>query len=104
MEESTHTLGLDENNSPVIIEYKRARNEKVINQGLYYLDWLLDLKAEFELMTLRRFGPSIAENIDWSSPRLLCIAGNFTKFDEHAVQQIIGTSSFINTNTIFMVS
>lgn len=82
------TLGLDENYSPVIIEYKRSMNENVINQGLYYLDWLLDHKAEFELMTLRKFGQLIADNIDWSSPRLLCIAGNFTKYDEHAVQQI----------------
>jgi RecB family endonuclease NucS len=36
------TLGLDENHAPVIIEYKRAINENVINQGLFYLDWLLD--------------------------------------------------------------
>ena len=33
------TLGLDDNNCPVIIEYKRALNENVISQGLYYLDW-----------------------------------------------------------------
>lgn len=39
------TLGIDENNCPVIIEYKRALNENVINQGLFYLDWLLDHKA-----------------------------------------------------------
>ena len=38
------TLGIDENNSPVIIEYKRSINENVINQGLFYLDWLLDHK------------------------------------------------------------
>ena len=31
------TLGIDENNSPVIIEYKRSTNENVINQGLFYL-------------------------------------------------------------------
>lgn len=36
------SLGLDENCCPVIIEYKRHTNENVINQGLYYLDWLLD--------------------------------------------------------------
>lgn len=82
------TLGIDENNSPVIIEYKRSMNENVINQGLYYLDWLLDHKAEFELMTIRQYGSEVADNIDWSSPRLLCIAGSFTKYDEHAVQQI----------------
>ena len=46
------TLGLDENNSPVIIEYKRSLNENVINQGLYYLDWLLDHRAEFKLLVL----------------------------------------------------
>src|SRR5205807_4639959 len=31
------TLGIDEDGSPVIIEYKRATNENVINQGLFYL-------------------------------------------------------------------
>jgi hypothetical protein len=69
------------------MEYKRSVNENVINQGLFYLDWLLDHKAEFELMTLRKYGESVADSIDWSSPRLLCIAGGFTKYDEHAVQQ-----------------
>lgn len=34
------SLGLDENGCPVIIEYKRNKNENVINQGLFYLDWL----------------------------------------------------------------
>ncbi|MEY9866512.1 putative transport protein [Peribacillus sp. B2I2] len=82
------TLGIDENNSPVIIEYKRALNENVINQGLFYLDWLLDHKAEFELMVMRRYGQEVSDAIEWSSPRLLCIAGGFTKYDEHAVQQI----------------
>ena len=31
------SLGIDENSSPVIFEYKRAVNENVINQGLFYL-------------------------------------------------------------------
>lgn len=82
------TLGLDENGCPVIIEYKRALNENVINQGLFYLDWLLDHKAEFELLVLKTFGEKTAEEIEWSTPRLLCIAGDFTKYDIHAVQQI----------------
>jgi predicted transport protein len=79
---------LDENNSPVIIEYKRAVNENVINQGLYYLDWLLDHRAEFELMVMKRYGSEVSAAIDWSAPRLLCIAGDFKKYDEHAVRQI----------------
>jgi len=82
------TLGIDENGFPVIVEYKRAINENVINQGLYYLDWLLDHKGEFELMVLKKLGGDYEEKLDWSNPRLLCIAGDFTKYDVHAVQQI----------------
>ena len=82
------TLGLDENNSPVIIEYKRSTNENVINQGLFYLDWLLDHQAEFELSILKQYGKEVSDTIDWSNPRLVCIAGGFTKYDEHAVKQI----------------
>jgi predicted transport protein len=82
------TLGIDENGSPVIFEYIRALNENVINQGLYYLDWLLDHKAELTLLVQKKYGPNTAEAIDWPGARLLCIAGEFTKFDEHAVKQI----------------
>ena len=81
------SLGIDENNCPVIIEYKRSINENVINQGLYYLDWLLDHKAEFEFLVMKKLG-DIHENIEWSSPRLICIANDFTKYDIHAVKQI----------------
>ncbi len=82
------TLGIDENCCPVIIEYKRATNQNVINQGLFYLDWLMDHKAEFQLLVLEKLGKAEADAIEWSSPRLLCIAGDFTKYDEHAVKQI----------------
>ena len=82
------SLGIDENNCPVILEYKRALNENVINQGLYYLDWLMDHKAEFKLLVMEKIGKDIADKIEWSMPRLLCIAGDFTKFDEYAVKQI----------------
>jgi predicted transport protein len=82
------TLGLDENGSPVIVEYKRSSNENVINQGLFYLDWLLDHRAEFTLLAMKVLGSEIEEKIDWSAPRLVCIAGDFTRYDEHAVSQI----------------
>jgi RecB family endonuclease NucS len=55
------TLGIDENGSPVIIEYKRAMNENVINQGLYYLDWLLGHRGEFELIVLKTLGKESAD-------------------------------------------
>jgi predicted transport protein len=82
------TLGIDENSNPVIIEYKRALNENVINQGLFYLDWLLDHKAEIKLLVLDKYGRKDADGIDWTGTRLLCVAADFTRYDEHAVQQI----------------
>jgi predicted transport protein len=82
------SLGLDENHCPVILEYKRSVGENVINQGLFYLDWLMDHKAEFKLLVQEKLGAEAAEAIDWGAPRLVCIAADFTKYDSHAVQQI----------------
>jgi len=82
------SLGLDENGCPVIVEYKRHSNENVINQGLFYLDWLLDHKAEFQLLVMKKLGKEAADKIEWSGTRLLCIAADFTRYDQHAVAQI----------------
>ncbi|MEV4990324.1 endonuclease NucS domain-containing protein [Pseudarthrobacter sp. LMD1-1-1.1] len=82
------SLGLDENGSPVIFEFKRTSNENVINQGLYYLDWLMDHRGEFQILVAARLGPATAESIDWSAPRLICVANDFTRYDEYAVRQI----------------
>jgi predicted transport protein len=82
------SLGLDENGCPVIVEYKRHSNENVINQGLFYLDWLLDHQAEFRWLVMEKLGKDTAEHIEWAGTRLLCIAADFTRYDQHAVQQI----------------
>lgn len=82
------SLGFDENGCPVIIEYKRHSNENVINQGLFYLDWLMDHKADFRLLVMDKLGKDEADKIEWSGTRLLCIAADFTRYDEHAVAQI----------------
>ncbi len=82
------SLGIDEDGSPVIFEYKRATNESVINQGLFYLDWLLDHRSEFKLLVMEKLGVDQAEMIDWRNPRLICVANGFTRYDEYAVQQI----------------
>lgn len=82
------SIGIDENNSPVIFEYKRSTSENVINQGLFYLDWLLDHKADFKLLVIEKLGMEVAEQIDWSVPCVICIANDFTKYDVHAVNQM----------------
>ena len=82
------TLGLDENGCPVILEYKRASNQNVVNQGLFYLDWLMDHRKDFQWLVLEKLGKKDADLVDWSAPRLICIAGDFNRYDDHAVKQI----------------
>lgn len=82
------SLGIDENNCPVIFEYKRDVNENVINQGLFYLDWLADHRADFQLLVLEKLGKRAADSIDWSAPSVYCIANAFGKYDLHAVKQM----------------
>ncbi len=89
------TLGIDENNAPVVIEYKRSSNENVINQGLFYLDWLMGHRKDFEWLVLEKLGPEDAKKVDWSGSRLICIAGDFGKYDEHAVKQMNRTIALI---------
>lgn len=81
------SLGLDENGSLVIVEYKRGVDAGVINQGLFYLSWLVDHRAEFEHLVRDRLGPTAASQVLWSGPRLICIAGDFTRYDVHAVRE-----------------
>ena len=80
------TIGIDENNSPVILEYKQNKNQNIINQALFYLDWLVDHKSAFELLVRDTLNQKI--EIDWSSPRVLCIAEEFNKYDTYAVDQM----------------
>lgn len=80
------SLGLDQDGSPVIIEYKKASNENVINQGLFYLDWLIDHKGDFTLIAQKTLGKNIT--IDWSRPRLILIAEGFSEYDKFAVNRI----------------
>lgn len=89
------TLGIDENNAPVVIEYKRASNENVINQGLFYLDWLMGHRKDFEWLVMERLGKEVAEKVDWSGSRLICVAGDFQKWDEHAVKQMNRTIDLV---------
>ena len=89
------SIGIDENNCPVIFEYKRYSSENVINQGLFYLNWLLEHKANFKLLVLETYGKDVANNIDWSMPRVICIANDFNKYDEEAIKQINRNVSLI---------
>lgn len=82
------TLGLDEKNNPVIIEYNRNTTSHDISRGLFYMDWLMDHKNDFYVEVLRVIDRNMADCIDWSTPRLICLAENFEKYDIRAANRM----------------
>lgn len=85
------TLAVDTNGAPVIIEYKRNKNENVINQSLSYLKWLKTQKPGFfEKLMQDKLGKDIADKIklDWNNPRVICIAESYSKFDIDTVEVV----------------
>lgn len=80
------TLGLDEDSSPVIIEYKESEKDNVINQGLFYLDWLIDHKGDFEILVQKILGKNV--KVNWDAPRLILIAQSYNEYDKYAVNRI----------------
>jgi len=85
------TLAVDANGAPVIIEYKRNKNENVINQALSYLKWLKAQMPEFfQMLMINKLGQEVADSIklDWKNPRVICIAESYSKFDIDTVEVV----------------
>ena len=81
------TLAIDMNNRPVIIEYKVDKSSTVLLQGLFYMDWLVDNKAEFEKLVKLKLRKAVT--INWKSGiRLILIAKSFAIWDKFAVNRI----------------
>ena len=80
------TVGFDKGTkSFVIVEYKRGKNQSVIDQGMAYLQRLRANKAEFILAYNEIFTKSIRkEDIDWSRSRIIFIARCFTAHQKQA--------------------
>lgn len=71
----------DESKSFVILEFKRDRNYSVIDQGVSYLNLMLEYKADF----IVEYNESQKENlkrsdVDWTQSKVLFIAPSFTEF------------------------
>lgn len=85
------TLAVDNDGAPVIIEYKRSRNDNVINQALSYLKWLRAQQPEFFKMLMHdRLGSETTSGIklDWRNPRIVCVAEAFSKNDIDTVEVV----------------
>jgi hypothetical protein len=80
------TLALDQNDNPVIIEYKNVESSDLINQSLFYRHWLQDHHGDFQLAVSNSLGDST--RVNWSDIRVICISPNYRKYDLLGVTQI----------------
>lgn len=83
------TLAFDEESKAfVIIEYKKDRNFSVVDQGMAYLNLMLNNKADFILEYNESSNSSHnlkREEVDWSQSRIIFISPEFTKYQQHAI-------------------
>lgn len=80
------TLAFDKsNNTFIIIEYKKGRNESLIDQGLAYLHVSLDRKSDLVLLFNKVNNVNKqSSDFDWSNMRVYFISPKFTDYQKDA--------------------
>lgn len=73
---SIDTIAYDpETKGPVLIEYKKSTQVSVIDQGIAYLDWLLNHKGDYLVLLEEKLR---IKNVNWSQARVIFIAQNYS--------------------------
>ena len=75
-----------ENNSFVIIEYKKGSSYSVIDQGYTYLQLLLNNKSDFLLTLSQHYNKVLRiEEIDWSQSKIIFVSPSFNSYQKDSV-------------------
>lgn len=80
------TLAFDpETQAFIIIEYKRQQNSSVVDQGISYLNLMLEYKADFivEYNEKQKF-PLKRNDVDWSQSKVIFVSPAFNDFQIQA--------------------
>lgn len=76
----------EENNSFVIIEYKKGSSYSVIDQGFTYFQLMLNNKSEFTLELSHYLDKRLkVEDIDWNQSRIIFVSPTFSSFQKDSV-------------------
>lgn len=80
------TLAFDEESKAfVIIEYKRSQNYSVVDQGISYLNLMLEYKADFIIeYNETQKGNLKRSDVDWSQTKVIFVSPSFTDFQKTA--------------------
>ena len=74
------TLGIDESNRPVVIEYKKTKDKGQLVQANRYITWIRQNPDSFELMVSKNLGD--IGSIDFNNPRTICLAQEYNIDDK----------------------
>ena len=76
------TLAITEEGKPCIIEYKHKVDDKIINQIVFYYDWLQERSTKFEFERIVKEKKNTKDlEVDWSGVRLITVAKQYSKWD-----------------------
>ncbi len=75
------TLGIDESNRPIVIEYKKTKEKGQLVQANRYMTWIKQNPDSFELLARKNI-KNLSEDIDFSNPRILCFAREYSIDDK----------------------
>lgn len=75
------TLGLDESNRPVVIEYKKTQEKGQLVQANRYMTWIKQNPDSFELIARKNL-KNLNGEIDFANPRILCFAQEYSIDDK----------------------
>ena len=76
----------NENNSFVIIEYKKGNSYSVIDQGYTYLQLLLNNKSDFLLTLSQHYNKVLRiEDVDWSQSKIVFVSPSFNSYQKDSV-------------------
>ena len=75
-----------QNNSFVIVEYKKGHSYSVVDQGYSYLSVMLNNKADFILEYNERLDQSLRrDDVDWSASRVIFVSPSFNAYQKNSV-------------------
>ena len=75
------TLGIDDSNRPVVIEYKKTKEKGQMVQANRYMTWIRQNPDSFELL-VRKNLKDFKGQIDFANPRIICFAQEFSIDDK----------------------
>lgn len=83
------TLAITEDGNPCIIEYKHKQEDTILNQIVFYYDWLMQRPTKFEFERIVKENESTKKiDVDWSKIRLICVAKEYSNWDISLIKHL----------------